>query len=269
MSVVLLAVLLTSRALAAGIPEPGLVLYGVVQQVDRGQTNRLTTGTLECRIRPSSGTPITLRTNLQNINDQFSYVLIVPFETRLTGMTLSEGALELLPTGTSYARAASIDGSSARFVISSSTNFTFGPLDRGRLERVDLVISNQPADSDGNGLPDAWEMAHFGRLGVDPQADPDRDGLSNRQEYVAGTDPSDPQSAFRFIAVTHEPPSGVLVQWASVADRSYTLLRSTELLGAYTIVSSNLVATPPVNSFRDPSAGSTGSFFYKLRVENP
>ena len=49
---------------------------------------------------------------------------------------------------------------------------------------------NNP-DSDGDGLPDGWEVAN----GLDPlwsgdaNADGDGDGLSNTQEYNAGTNP--------------------------------------------------------------------------------
>src|SRR5208282_6309602 len=46
-------------------------------------------------------------------------------------------------------------------------------------------------DSDGNGLPDYWELQYFGRLGVDPYADADGDSISNLQEYQQGTDPTD------------------------------------------------------------------------------
>ncbi len=45
------------------------------------------------------------------------------------------------------------------------------------------------ADSDGNGLPDWWELQHFSQLGVDPIADPDGDGATNQAEAQAGTDP--------------------------------------------------------------------------------
>lgn len=55
------------------------------------------------------------------------------------------------------------------------------------------------ADSDGDGLPDWWEVAH----GLDPNSaigdngatgDPDKDGLGNLQEYQRGTDPMNPDT---------------------------------------------------------------------------
>jgi hypothetical protein len=50
-------------------------------------------------------------------------------------------------------------------------------------------------DSDGSGLPVWWELLYFGQTGVDPNADPDNDGICNLQEYLTGTDPNDPYSA--------------------------------------------------------------------------
>lgn len=46
-------------------------------------------------------------------------------------------------------------------------------------------------DTNGNGLPDLWEWQTFGRLDVDPMADPDEDGASTHTEWLAGTDPLD------------------------------------------------------------------------------
>jgi hypothetical protein len=43
---------------------------------------------------------------------------------------------------------------------------------------------------DSNGLPYAWENQYFGQFGVDPNADPDGDGLSNLQEYLLGSNPT-------------------------------------------------------------------------------
>lgn len=44
-------------------------------------------------------------------------------------------------------------------------------------------------DSDGSGLPDWWQLEHFGLVGVDPYADPDGDGWVNLQEYQNGQNP--------------------------------------------------------------------------------
>ncbi len=45
-------------------------------------------------------------------------------------------------------------------------------------------------DKDGHGLSDVWQWSNFGHQGVDPNADPDGDGLSNLEEYEDGTDPN-------------------------------------------------------------------------------
>ncbi|DAC11125.1 MAG TPA: hypothetical protein D7I09_01580, partial [Candidatus Poseidoniales archaeon] len=48
------------------------------------------------------------------------------------------------------------------------------------------------ADSDGDGLPDGWEVANGlnPTSGGDANADPDGDGLSNAAEYAKGTNPN-------------------------------------------------------------------------------
>ena len=45
-------------------------------------------------------------------------------------------------------------------------------------------------DSDGDGLPDDWELHFFGSLAQGPDDDPDEDVLSNLEEYLLGTDPA-------------------------------------------------------------------------------
>ncbi|MDB6174132.1 MAG: peptidase papain [Chthoniobacteraceae bacterium] len=46
-------------------------------------------------------------------------------------------------------------------------------------------------DTDGDGLPDAWEVRFGTKATVsDPGEDPDKDGLTNRQEFLAGSNPN-------------------------------------------------------------------------------
>jgi alpha-tubulin suppressor-like RCC1 family protein len=57
-------------------------------------------------------------------------------------------------------------------------------------------ISATPrSDMDGNGLNDSWEIQYFGHTGVDPNADPDADGLTNLEEFQLGSNPNDPSNS--------------------------------------------------------------------------
>lgn len=72
-------------------------------------------------------------------------------------------------------------------------------------------LSN-PGDTDGDGLPDAWELDHFGSLDQTADGDFDQDGYSNLAEYLAVTDPvsaaSIPASpAYRYVPVDDGDPA--------------------------------------------------------------
>ena len=45
-------------------------------------------------------------------------------------------------------------------------------------------------DTDNDGLPDEWEKLYFGNLNQDAKGDPDNDGLTNAEEFAAGTNPN-------------------------------------------------------------------------------
>jgi len=56
-------------------------------------------------------------------------------------------------------------------------------------------------DEDGDGLPDSWEMGHFGGTAFGAQDDSDNDGNTNLVEYQRGTNPSDAASYSPRLAV--------------------------------------------------------------------
>lgn len=50
------------------------------------------------------------------------------------------------------------------------------------------------ADSNRNAIPDWWEMRYFGNLNQTADGDYDGDGVDNLDEYLEGTDPTNPNS---------------------------------------------------------------------------
>jgi hypothetical protein len=86
-------------------------------------------------------------------------------------------------------------------------------------------------DSDGDGIPDAWERLKFGNLTTaNSTSDRDGDGFSDLGEYLADTDPTDPNSNLRITAYAPDPGgSPARIQWTSVASRLYHIQRRTDL----------------------------------------
>ena len=140
-----------------------------------------------------------------------------------------------------------------QFVGSSKTNFvTFNTSAAGFLLTSGIMLSNFScrlvasnaasfpaqgvaasftltliADSDGDGVPDAWSQQYFGhptgQAGDLSRAgdDFDHDGMSNGAEYIAGTDPTNPLS-FLGVSLAAGPLSAV-VSFGAISNRTYTV----------------------------------------------
>jgi len=262
--------LLVHSASAEGIPEPPLVWYGAVQNNVGGQNIRLTSGNLSWVIRDAQGAPVmTNSVALTNINDQFSYVIEVPCESVLAGLSPSEHVLTVDPPATYSRIDVALDGQPLFLQGNSVETFSLSAESRGALERIDLAFVREDPDSDGDGLPDWWEQLFFPTTGTSPGNDGDGDGAPDGNEYVAGTDPTDDQSLFQIVIETDE--SGLpVVFWTSAPSKTYRILRANTLSSNpadFAEVQAGVGATPPWNQFVDLLAVDGGPYFYLLQVE--
>jgi hypothetical protein len=235
-----------------------------------GATIRVTTGTLTWQIEPvAGGAPWVLSTPLTNINDQFSYLLRVPCESPEPGVTASSNTVLFTSPSTAYRRMTVLLNGQPLTIMGGSNQFSAVLNDRGRPERIDLVLGSLPSDTDGDGLADAWEQQYFGGLSANAGDDPDGDGMSNLREYRAGTNPTNPQSRFEIVEVK-ALATGVQVRWSSQSNHTYIVRRAASLMttpSSYQAIQSGIPATPPLNVFLDTSAAANATQFYLIEVE--
>jgi hypothetical protein len=138
-------------------------------------------------------------------------------------------------------------------------------------------ISSMPAlmtllpDSDGDGLPDAWE-SQYGfntNSAADALVDSDGDGMLNRDEWIAGTDPGDASSHLRFESIFSNL-AGATMTFGAAGARTYTVEFTDGLGGGAWSVLSNVVAraTNSVGAVAD-SQSATNRFYRLLTPARP
>ena len=79
-------------------------------------------------------------------------------------------------------------------------------------------------DTDGDGMPDAWEDDYeLDRHDpADAALDADKDGMTNLAEYQSGTSPRDPSSRLE-LAAARNPDGTILLRFIARAKRSYSV----------------------------------------------
>jgi len=123
-----------------------------------------------------------------------------------------------------------------------------------------------------DGLPVPWLLANFGTTNVDANADPDHDGMSNAQEYQAGTDPNNVNSVLRITAGSFSPGgTSASITWNSVPTRFYYIQKTLGLTNG-TWADSGLGIIPPaagsstMDGFADTNAPAR---FYRVKAVLP
>lgn len=110
-------------------------------------------------------------------------------------------------------------------------------------------------DNNGDGLPDDWQASYWPQAAAAPggSEDSDGDGVSNFREFLAGTNPVNPQSVLKMKV--EATPQGLGVSWNTRAGSVYQLQASadslswTELGGPrFAAGTSDLVIVQPSNN---------------------
>ncbi len=123
----------------------------------------------------------------------------------------------------------------------------------------------------GDGIPNGWKQ-QYGFNPFDPALateDPDGDGMSNLQEYLAGTDPTNSASYFHVISVTPEG-SDICITWMCGSGRTNAVQSASDLIIGYSDISSNIILTGVgvvSTNFCDVGAATnTPAYFYRVRL---
>lgn len=208
--------LLMSGGLQAFPPAPHHELYGVVRDEQghplRGNASVTLLGTggkvLSGDIDPSIGIGI-------------NYSLKIPMDAgTLAALYQSTAMLPTMP----FTVKVVIDGTDYVPIQVQGGSLQMG--EPGKRTRLNLTLG---VDSDGDGLPDAWENEVIAAVdgiddlsGVSPDGDADGDGVSNYTEYLAGTYAFDKRAVFRFEVV--EVKNGLAhLRFLAVKGRTYRI----------------------------------------------
>ena len=169
--------------------------------------------------------------------------------------------------------ATNVSDSKTNFVILSgsvvsnlTTTYTLRPTNRAQPL---FVASNSASftltvvpDTDLDGMPDSYELTYSGSAtAFDPAGDLDHDGMSNLAEYLAGTDPNDPNSYLRVDQTI--TPGTATVNLGAISNKTYTV-QFTDALPAVWQKLTDVASRPSnrVDVFTDPAW--TPRRFYRI-----
>lgn len=128
-----------------------------------------------------------------------------------------------------------------------------------------MVLCLNRSDTDGDGLPDDWELAYFNGLQRDGTGDNDGDGHTDEMEFRAGTDPTNVGSILRVITLS--PPSAGPVQifWSAVPGKTYRVqFKASPADPTWNDLAGDVTATDATGVKEDASVGAALERYYRV-----
>ena len=156
-----------------------------------------------------------------------------------------------------------------RFSSDSSSGSTGWNIDTVQISSTSYNCAS--IDTDGDGIPDGWEMLYGlnPNDATDANQDLDGDGMTNLQEYLAGTDPTNASSVLRISSVSQDLVSGTAsLSFTSVDGKLYRIEFNDDLANpnGWQTLQDNVVGTGGDIQINDPSAAGQLRRFYRVHV---
>jgi hypothetical protein len=116
-----------------------------------------------------------------------------------------------------------------------------------------------------------WRLANFGTIANSDNAadtaDPDGDGMTNAQEFAAGTNPNDRNSLLK-ISQVQTSGNDRLVSFPTVSGKIYRLEASNTLQsGSWTTVQDNIAGNGGTVQVTDTGGAAQPRRFYRVLVQ--
>lgn len=127
-------------------------------------------------------------------------------------------------------------------------------------------------DTDGDGLPDEWETEHGLNINdpTDAAQDPDLDGLSNLDEFYAGTDPNSASSNVRILSASGPADGYVTIHFLTATNRYYLVEYKSDLADPFWRPAAlPFVGTGQPLAAQIRVADFSGGRFYRVKVVRP
>jgi hypothetical protein len=129
-----------------------------------------------------------------------------------------------------------------------------------------VTVKFGPPDSVGDGVTDSWRQ--YWNV-TDDTVDTDNDGMTNAQEYAAGTNPNDPNSRFSIQSVTPQS-NGFQVAWPSQLGLTYRAQWKNLMTDpTWQTITPDFTGSGSILTWLDDgtqTGGFTGSRFYRVAI---
>ncbi|HXJ40581.1 MAG TPA: thrombospondin type 3 repeat-containing protein, partial [Bryobacteraceae bacterium] len=162
--------------------------------------------------------------------------------------------------------------------LTSSTDMSLTNDVTGHFTTLSRTVPiSQVIDSVGDGIPDSWRAQYFSNQPTNnvngtttnnqscATCDPDGDGFTNLQEFLAGTDPTNSTSALQIVSITRQPNGDNLIVWTSAAGKTYQVYATTEQSGAYAPLGNSVPSAGATTSYTDTGVTDTAKY-YKIKA---